>query len=311
MSTDIHQQITDKIIAALEQTTPGSWAPPWHRTSAGLPTNIASGNRYHGINILALWLAGLQHGFASSTWGTYRQFAAKGLQVRGGEKGNIIVLFRDYIVPDENDPSVSVRRFVARASTVFNIEQTVGYVAPPPAAQHIPFPEHAEADALIVGCGIPVQHGGNTACYIPALDLVRMPPRERFVSAEAYYSTLLHELAHATGHSSRLDRDLTARFGADSYGMEELVAELGAAFSMAHLRLAVEPRQESVTYLASWLKILRQDKRAIFIAASAASKAADYLCGSASQPRSPLPGSRGPTAHPYGTSPQHACGTAC
>jgi antirestriction protein ArdC len=134
-----------------------------------------------------------------------------------------------------------------------------------------------EADRLIAESGIPIEHGGDSACYIPSRDLVQLPPRELFVSRDAFYSSLFHELAHATGHESRLDRDLSGRFGSAAHAMEELVAEISSAFVLAGLGLSSEPHPDSIAYLADWLNVLRCDKRAIFTAASAASRAAGFL----------------------------------
>jgi antirestriction protein ArdC len=180
-----------------------------------------------------------------------------------------------------DDQSERSRRFVAKASIVFNVAQVSG--APPTPVPHTRFDPIEAADALIAATGIPVEHAGHQPCYIPSRDLVRLPAPSLFVSPHAYYGTAFHELTHATGHKSRLNRDLSGRFGDAAYAMEELVAEISSAFVMAGLGLSPEPHPGSIAYLASWLKVFRADKRAIFIAASAASKAADYLTSGSSQ----------------------------
>jgi antirestriction protein ArdC len=177
---------------------------------------------------------------------------------------------------DEPNANDNGRRFVAKGSFVFNIAQVTGVKRSDPSPRPH-FDPIADAEQFIADSGIPIEYAGDHPCYVSARDLVRLPRRDQFVSRDAYYSTAFHELAHATGHKSRLDRDLTGRFGTAAYAMEELVAELGSAFVMAGLRLSPEPHPDSLAYLANWLQVLRFDKRAIFTAASAASRAAAYL----------------------------------
>ena len=135
--------------------------------------------------------------------------------------------------------------------------------------------DHAEA--FFAALDADIRHGGNRACYVPALDQIRMPPFEAFRDPVAYYATLAHEAMHLTGHPSRCARDLSGRFGDESYAVEELVAELGAAFVCADLALTPEPRPDHAAYVASWLKVLRSDKRAIFTAAAKSQAAADWM----------------------------------
>ncbi len=167
-------------------------------------------------------------------------------------------------------------RLLARGYGVFNAAQVDGYDAPAlpvlPEAERI-----AHADAFFAGLGMAVRHGGARACYAPTADEVRMPPFQAFRDAVAYYATLAHEATHWTGHACRLARDLRGRFGEEAYAAEELVAELGAAFLCADLRLAPEPRPDHAAYVASWLTVLRSDKRAILTAAAKAQAAADWM----------------------------------
>jgi len=167
-------------------------------------------------------------------------------------------------------------RFIAKAFTVFNIDQVCGY-RPAPIPQLSETERLARAESFALATGATIAHGGDCACYISASDTVQMPAFSQFKTPEAYYSVLSHELTHWTGAAHRLDRQLGGRFGLQAYAMEELVAELGAAFTCARLGIATEPRIDHAPYIASWLKALRSDPRAIFTAASKAQEAADYL----------------------------------
>jgi len=164
----------------------------------------------------------------------------------------------------------------ARGYSVFNAGQVDRYMAP--ALPVLPEPERiGHAEAFFAALGADIRHGGNRACYVPSLDQVRMPPFPAFCDAVAYYATLAHEATHLTGHPSRCNRDLRGWFGEEAYAAEELVAELGAAFICADLALTPEPRSDHAAYVASWLKVLRGDKRAIFAAAAKAQQAADWM----------------------------------
>ncbi len=271
---DLHQQITDRIITALETASANDWRCPWHRTGGGLPTNAKTGRPYRGINILSLWATDQVSGYGDARWATYKQWTEMGAQVRRGEKSALVVFYKDYqATDDDGDPE---KRFVARASFAFNAAQVDGA----PAADAIPtvgFEPIDVAESLVTATGARIAHGGDVAAYIPSQDQIRMPPRDRFADADGYYSTIFHELGHWTGHRDRLDRDLTGRFRSQSYAAEELVAELTSAFVTAGLGLASEPHQQTSSYIAGWLKLLSDDKWALFTAAAAASKAADYL----------------------------------
>ncbi|MFC4172736.1 ArdC family protein [Microvirga sp. GCM10011540] len=275
---DIHATVTQHILDALETADVSNWQCPWHRTRGGLPRNALTGKSYRGINTVSLWVANQVHGYGDPRWATYRQWQELGAQVRKGEKSSLVVFYKDFQV-DPSEEGDDGRRMVARASYAFNAAQVDG--AEPldtiPAGGFDPI-QHAED--FSISSGIRIEHGGEAACYIPAQDLVRMPSRDRFVGADGYYGTLFHELVHATGHESRLNRDLTGRFKTRQYAAEELVAELGAAFLMAELGLeASEPHPQHAIYIKSWISLLQDDSRAVFTAASLASKAVDYLKG--------------------------------
>lgn len=282
---DIYARVTERIAAAVEAGA-GDWRMPWHGGADGrasaLPANAATGRPYRGVNVLVLWAAAQAEGYAGGTWATYRQWRELGAQVRQGERACPVVFWKaldgrgDEDEAGEEGEGRGRPRLLARGYSVFNAAQVDGYDAPAlpvlPEAERI-----AHADAFFAGLGLAVRHGGARASYAPAVDEVRMPPFQAFRDAIAYYATLAHEATHWTGHASRLARDLRGRFGEEAYAVEELVAELGAAFLCADLRLAPEPRPDHAAYVASWLKVLRSDKRAIFAAAAKAQAAADWM----------------------------------
>lgn len=283
---DIHQHITDQIITAIEQG-PGDFQLPWHAKGCiSRPVNVSSAKPYQGVNILSLWAASQQHGYTSALWGTYRQWADAGAHVRKGEKCSYIVFYKELKLADadETESGEAETRLFARASPVFAAEQVDGYDMP--VIQSGPGIEPIEAvDRLVKATGADIHHGGARAYYRPSTDTIQLPAKTDFTGTttssaqEAYYSTLLHELTHWTSASHRCDRQLGKRFGDDAYAMEELIAELGAAFLCADLGITQEPRVDHAQYLASWLNVLKADKRALFTAASAASKAAEFLKG--------------------------------
>jgi antirestriction protein ArdC len=281
---DIHQHITDKIIAAIERGA-GEFRLPWHRSAGSImrPVNIASKKAYRGVNILTLWATADEKGYGSGVWGTYRQWGEAGAQVRTGEKSAYIVFYKEITVANESDSDETDTRFFARATPVFAAEQVEGWTAPvidTPATIITPI---EQAESLVAATGASITYSGSRAFYRPSTDSIQLPPREAFIGtptstpAEAFYSTVLHELCHYTSHESRCNRQLGKRFGDDAYAMEELVAELGAAFLCANLGITDEPRADHAQYLASWLTAMKDDKKAIFTAASKASEAAAFL----------------------------------
>lgn len=283
---DIHADITSSIVAAIE-AGPGRWQMPWHRTGRAFerPRNAATGNRYNGVNIVVLWSCADRHGFDSPLWATYRQWESIGAQVRRGERASPVVFYKRTAIDgatDQDETAVESRLF-ARSSRVFNADQVDGFEPAQPSALPDQTEHLEQVEAFFAASGADIRHGGDRACYSPSGDFIRIPPRERFTGSptssatESYYGTLLHELTHWTGHPSRCDRDLSARFGNAAYAMEELVADLGAAFLCSDLGITSEPRADHACYLASWLKVLKDDTRAVFTAASKASEAADFL----------------------------------
>lgn len=289
-SRNIYAAITDQIIAAIEQGA-GDFQMPWHRArgATARPWNVASGKRYQGINIVALWLAAEAYAHPHPIWGTYKQWQAKGAQVRRGERASLIVFYKmlEGVQEDPTTGETEARRVpMARASHVFNAAQVDGYVPPvldEAAMQAAVIDPIEAADHVVRVSGAEIREGGDRAFYNPRDDFIGMPEPSRFFGTdtmtptEAYYATKLHELTHWSGGAKRLNRDLSGRFGANAYAMEELVAELGASYLCADLGVTTSLRPDHAAYIQSWLKVMRGDNRAIFTAAARAQDAARYL----------------------------------
>lgn len=288
MKLDVYERITAKIVADLEQGV-RPWLKPWNAEhAAGRITRPlrSNGIPYRGINIVMLWMEAMEKGFSAPIWMTFKQALELGAHVRKGEKGSLVV-YADTITRTQEDEqgkeSEAVIPFM-KGYTVFNVEQIENlpsqYHASAQAPRLDPIQRIERAETFFAATGITTIHGGNMACYSVTQDQIRMPLIETFRDAPSYYATLGHEQIHATRHSSRLDRDFgRKRWGDEGYAMEELVAELGAAFVCADLALTPEVREDHASYLASWVKVLRNDRRAVFAAASHAQKGADYLAG--------------------------------
>lgn len=279
---NLYEDVTARIVAELEAGRL-PWVQPWGKAGTGpcLPHNAVSGRVYSGINILLLWGAAQEHGFAAQGWLTFRQALEAGGSVRKGERGTT-VFYADRFVPEAEKSRAAEAGDDAKAVpflkrfTVFNVAQCDGLGAL--AVTFDPLPESAlvpRAEAVIAASGVPFRIGGAEAYYAPEPDFVMVPPQRAFHVPINFYRTALHELTHATGHAKRLGRKLLNPFGSKDYAREELVAEMGSAFLCAALGIA--PTVRHADYIGSWLEVLREDSRAIFRAASLASKAADWL----------------------------------
>lgn len=273
--TDIYQTVTDSIISALEAGVK-PWSCPWLRVTgmSGLPSNYATGAAYSGMNIMLLWSSASEQGFSDSRWMTYKQAQVEGGQVRKGEHGTTAIFFTT--LEKENDDGETDYIPMLKTFTVFNVEQIDGLPlsdkAVFPAETFEPLPQ---VEALFRNNGATIIEKGQNAFFAPSTDEIHLPERRLFSNAANFYATGMHELVHWSGAKSRLNREMKGKFGSGDYAFEELIAELGSAFLMADLGIVGEVQHES--YIASWLKALRNDKRYIFKAASAASKAHRYL----------------------------------
>ena len=283
--TNLYDDITDKIIAELEEGRL-PWVQPWGTAAAqaslAMPCNASTGRQYSGINVLILWGALIQQGYPTQHWLTFRQALSLGGNVRKGERGTTVV-YADRFTPEdekrrarETGEDANSIPFLKRF-TVFNAAQCEGLPediaieAPPPPPGLI----EPRVEALIAATGIDFRIGGNRAFYVPALDYVQVPPPQAYFEPINWHRTALHEMGHATGHSSRLARDFSGSFGTKKYAFEELIAEISSAFCCASL--GIIPTVRHADYLGSWLEVMREDSRAIVRAASQASKAADWL----------------------------------
>lgn len=282
-AADLYEKVTDQIVATIESGDAGQWTAPWHGTF-GIPRNAQTGNTYRGGNILALWIAADAAGYTDPIWATYRQWETLGAQVRKGERATYAI---KWIVKDAGDSGAEPgetslneldRRAFPKAFALFNASQVDGYDLP---AKPSKIETIAYAETFFANVGATVTTGAPS--YSSARDTIALPPIGAFKSAEDYYATSAHEHGHWTGHKTRLDRQLANRFGSDAYAAEELIAELTAAFVCAHLGIATTPRPDHAQYLASWVKVLKADSRAIFAAATAAQAAADYLTAAAAE----------------------------
>lgn len=283
-SRDLYAEVTRRIVEAIEGGV-RPWCRPWSssQAAAGMMPRRYTGEAYRGVNVLLLWAATQERGYTAQTWMTFRQAQAEGGQVRKGEKGTTVVFagqFTPAVGPNEDsddDAPTRQARAYLRSYTVFNVEQVDGLPSPP-ASQPAEVPKvDAAAQAFIARTGATVHHGGDRAFYAPGPDVVQLPHVRQFRDVAAYLGTVMHELVHWSGHPGRLARQFGQRFGDQAYAMEELVAELGAAFVCARLNVGAEPRDDHAAYLAQWLAVLKADKRAVFTAAAQAQRAADYL----------------------------------
>ena len=283
--TNLYDEITARIIAELEAGRL-PWVQPWGMSgvaaSLAMPRNAATGRGYSGINILILWGAVVARGYTCQSWLTFRQALGLGGTVRKGERGTTVV-YTDRFVPDdekrrarETGDHAQAIPFLKRF-TVFSVDQCEGLpddlvTVAPPIAEGLILPE---VEALIRASGAAFRIGGDQAFYSPGLDCVQVPRPDAYFEPINWHRTALHELGHWTGHASRLDRDLGYARGSAGYAREELIAEMSAAFTCA--TLGITPTVRHADYIGSWLEVLRNDNRAIVRAASAASKAADYI----------------------------------
>ena len=285
---DIYQTVTDRIIAELEAGTV-PWARPWDPSktcavagSVDLPVNPTTGNAYSGINILLLWIAAAENGWPTQRWMTYRQAQAVGAQVRLGEASSQIVKAGTFTPKGEREAARNEDRDpnavpFLKSHRVFNVAQIDGL--PDDLNATLPAPDLSDVDgrvrAILDGLGVRLVVGTARACYIPATDVIQLLSPEAFHDPIDWNRTALHEGGHATGARHRLDRDLSGWFGGEDYAKEELIAELTAAYCCA--RLGIRPTVRHADYIGAWLAKLRDDRKCIMQAASAASKAADYL----------------------------------
>ncbi len=287
---DIRQAITDKIIAMLEKGGNEARTRWTKAAQRGFPRNGKTGDAYQGVNVLILWDAAIESGYASNVWMTYKQAESIGAQVRKGEKAVMCAYFEmvkrkgGEAGQGEGEEGGKAGFFpMCKPFWLFNVAQIDGlpesFTAP--AEVTAEFSPIEAAEKMLAASGATINHGFDGAFYAPSKDQICLPTRERFTTPENYYATALHELTHWTGHESRLNRQFGKRFGDDAYAFEELVAELGAAFVVGHVGFVDATIENHAAYLESWLKVLKNDKTAIFTASKQASLAYDFILGKA------------------------------
>jgi antirestriction protein ArdC len=278
--TDTYQVITDQIVKLLE-TGVRPWSRSWGGSEVALRPLRVTGQPYRGINVLVLWMTAQANGYTNSTWMTFNQAKELGANVRKGEHGAQIIYYTTRVV---NEGTEDEQKYpMLRTFTVFNCDQIENLpekflVKAEPIIAVAKNERIPHVEAFFNALPIEVKHGGVKAFHNPQTRRIQMPNFEDFFTPEAYYTTRYHESIHWTRHKDALDRNFgQARYGDDGYAMEELVAELGAAYGSADLGLINHPREYHANYIASWLKVLKNDKRAIFTAASHAEKAVKHL----------------------------------
>lgn len=284
---DIYQEVTNRILELLDGGV-APWRQPIKRSAQGngMPKSLSTGKNYRGINVFLLAMTSWALGFESDYWATFNQISKQEGKVKKGEKSTLVVFWKQASTTDkESGEDITIP--VLRHYNVFNVEQCEGVTAPdqlPPETPPEPFIPIEAAAAIIANYASPptIEHRGHTASYVPARDLVKIAPPERFEVRESYYATLFHELAHSTGHTSRLNRGLDeapAPFGSPDYSKEELVAEMGSAFLCAAAGISPPTIEQSAAYIDGWRKRLQDDKKLVVQAAGQGQRAADHILG--------------------------------
>jgi antirestriction protein ArdC len=270
---NVREEITNSLVDAIKTGT-APWTRPWRGGEA--PKNI-SGREYSGINTLILTVKGLElDGGLDPRWMTYCQANERGMKIKKGAKGTHVTLWKP--ITEANEQEEKIVAVVQRFFTVFHASQVEGITEyTPPTVNEIE--AHETAEKIISASGAEIVYGGARAYYQPSTDSIHMPPKEDFISATGYYSTLLHELTHWTGHSTRLNRNISGGRYSQTYAREELVAEIGSMFisCAAKIPQSDDVFQNHASYVDSWLECIKNDQNAIFKAAADANRAADYI----------------------------------
>ena len=287
---DYARVITDAMIARMEASE-DPWKQPRNVKGGSMPRNAVRGNLYHGVNPFVLWHVAQLRGYKTNLWATFKQWKSVGASVRKGQNkangcGGTQVVFFKFFKRKDKKTGEETSFPILKAYTVFNLDQVEN--VPDKIAQELEeFPELPEEERikhaedffcrLEAGSNVEVVENANEACYVPSLDQIRIPAFKDYHHPEGYYSTKAHEHGHSTGHAHRLNRAeaFGNRFGSSAYAYEELVAEMTAAFVCAHL--GIERNLQHPEYLKHWIKVLKNDKKALFTAASAARKATIWM----------------------------------
>lgn len=281
---DLHAEITDKLIAAIE-ANPGQPQMPWRKRGGPLwlPKNSFTGDFYRGINVVNLWVAAETRGFSSPLWASFDQWVKQGGNLKG-TKGEFVVYYRNYqTTPNPDDQNDDGTRRVAKTSYVYNADEVQGIDHPPPPETLAPIERIEAVDRFIANTGAAIKIGGDRAFYRPSTDTIHMPAEELFTGTDTmdrrqgFYAVELHELTHWSGAPTRCNRDKHEKFADEIYIREELIAEIASAMLCAELQITQDTRADHAQYLAHWLNLLKDDPKAIFKAAARASEAVTYL----------------------------------
>ena len=277
MDNSIYKEVTDSIIQQLENGAL-PWIKPW-KTDSTADKNMITQAPYRGVNRLMLGMASMIKGYDVPVWATFKQWNDLGCRVRAEEKGTKIVKYGTYTKTgvDKNKNEIEFTSAYLTTHYVYNACQVEGVTISAPKADDKPFNAIAEAEARIVKTGAVITHGGDSAFYASKVDKINVPHKSAFDCEASYYATMFHELVHWTGNENRLNRTFGKRFADSQYAFEELVAEMGAAFLCQDYRIQGELRHAG--YLQSWLKVLKEDSKAIFKASALAQKAVDHING--------------------------------
>jgi antirestriction protein ArdC len=281
VNRDLYAEVSTRIIKELERGA-APWVKPWSATAGqNVPQNAVTSRPYSGCNVILLWLA-RNRGWQTPRFLTFKQAIEAGGNVRKGEHGTKVYFVKQLQIKDGNGEEADTRLIpMMREYSVFNVDQCENLAecikAGKPMRVRNPDTRDALGDEFLASTGADIREGHGEACYVPSRDFISLPAFEAFKGADHFYNVAFHELTHWTGHKSRLDRDLKHRFGERAYAAEELVAELGAAFLAAEFSFDGDVRNAG--YIATWIELLKADKRAFFTSCNRASKAADYLRG--------------------------------
>lgn len=296
---DIYQEVTGKIVTALDQGV-APWIKPWSSSGTAYvgnhqpyPINAITRRPYSGANLPLLWAEARLQGFTQDRWLTFNQAKKAGGHIRKGEHSALAVFYKPMVREEQTEPGQpvldengqpKVTHFgLLRTHFLFNIEQTEGLEMLNDTLlkteQSDPFQPNSAAENLLLSSGARIVHRpADEAFYHPFRDLIQLPTKAQFHDEGGYYATALHELTHWTGHHSRLQREgvmSDCPFGSPGYAFEELIAEMGAAFLCAYAGIQGELRHEG--YIDFWLGLLKADKRAIFRASGKARSASEYV----------------------------------
>jgi len=282
--TSAYQKVTDNIVSILEEDKLPPWNKEWTGEPLSLPYNSVTRHEYQGINIWNLLLTGWAKNYDSNQWATYKQWNIAGGKVKKGERSTTGIFFKPIFRTDDSGEEHIVK-FV-KAFSLFNRNQVeIDNELVNPSHEKLPIDDvYLTGSAAEMASSLGVKIVPGSPAYSPSMDKIHMPEIDSFTTAEAYFATMAHECSHATGHNTRLKRDLTKRFGSNEYAMEELIAELSAAYLCSKYNVGYAIEQHA-SYLKSWIKVLKEDNKAIFHVAAASQRAADYVQDSVSSMR--------------------------